>query len=103
MKRALREFDIAGVATNIPFHLHVLDLPEFQRGRCDVNFVDRELKASLSNLGRIDSSDERVDVAAALLALEEETARGAPPPRTSSGPRGSAWRIAGRTALQDRR
>ena len=103
MKRALTEFDIAGVATNIPFHLHVLDLPEFRRGRCDVNFVDREMKATLPTLGRIDSRDARIEVAAVLFALEEESTRTVSSSNAAGESRSPAWRIAGRTALQDRR
>src|SRR4030042_58892 len=33
MRRALREFIVIGVETNIPFHLQLLDDPRFQAGR----------------------------------------------------------------------
>ena len=40
MKRALREFRIRGVKTNIPFLLNVLEHPTFLEGKCDTTFVD---------------------------------------------------------------
>ncbi len=36
MRRALRECRIEGLATNIPFHLALLDSPQFQRGEVDI-------------------------------------------------------------------
>jgi len=40
MDRALREFRIRGVKTNIPFLLNVLEHPRFLEGKCDTTFVD---------------------------------------------------------------
>ncbi len=40
MDRALREFRIRGVKTNIPFLLNVIEHPRFLRGDCDTTFVD---------------------------------------------------------------
>jgi acetyl-CoA carboxylase biotin carboxylase subunit len=45
MKRALKEMRIEGIRTNIPFHLAVLDTPEFQSGDVSTNFLARFLKA----------------------------------------------------------
>ncbi|OQR71720.1 pyruvate carboxylase [Tropilaelaps mercedesae] len=41
MLRALREFRIRGVKTNIPFLLNVLQNPSFQSGKFDTNFIDQ--------------------------------------------------------------
>ena len=41
MKRALNEFRLVGVATNIPYIQQVLDLPDFREGRIDTGFLDR--------------------------------------------------------------
>ncbi len=38
--RALREFRIRGVKTNIPFLLNVLEHPRFLEGKCDTTFVE---------------------------------------------------------------
>lgn len=40
MKRALREFRVRGVKTNVPFLLNVLDHEKFQTGTYDTNFID---------------------------------------------------------------
>jgi acetyl-CoA carboxylase biotin carboxylase subunit len=44
MRRALVEFEIAGVATTIPFHLRVLDNAFFRRGEVYTNFIQRRLE-----------------------------------------------------------
>ncbi|GAB7550181.1 hypothetical protein CS8_098950 [Cupriavidus sp. 8B] len=40
MSRALREFRIRGVATNLAFLENVIDHPEFLAGRCTTRFID---------------------------------------------------------------
>lgn len=40
MDRALREFRIRGLSTNIRFLLNVVDNPEFRSGACTTNFID---------------------------------------------------------------
>jgi pyruvate carboxylase len=40
MERALQEFRIRGVKTNIPFLLNVVDHPDFRAGRCTTRFID---------------------------------------------------------------
>jgi len=46
MERALREFEISGIRTTIPFHLEVLDNAFFRRGDVYVNFVQRRIDLS---------------------------------------------------------
>ena len=41
MKRALDEFRVRGVKTNIPFLLNVIDHPDFAAGRCTTRFIDK--------------------------------------------------------------
>ncbi|MEJ5172758.1 MAG: acetyl-CoA carboxylase biotin carboxylase subunit [Hydrogenothermaceae bacterium] len=41
-KRALKEFIIEGVKTTIPFHLKILEHPEFLKGSYTTSLVDRE-------------------------------------------------------------
>ncbi|MBI3998704.1 MAG: acetyl-CoA carboxylase biotin carboxylase subunit [Armatimonadetes bacterium] len=43
MRRALLEFEIAGIKTTIPFHLNVLDNAFFRRGEVYTNFVQRRI------------------------------------------------------------
>ena len=42
MKRALYEYVISGVRTNIPFHLAVLENQRYLKGDLDTGFIDRE-------------------------------------------------------------
>ena len=42
MQRALYEYVIAGVKTNIPFHLAVMENPRFMDGELDTGFIERE-------------------------------------------------------------
>jgi pyruvate carboxylase len=41
MERALQEFRIRGVKTNIPFLLNVVNHPDFREGRCTTRFIDQ--------------------------------------------------------------
>ncbi len=41
MRRALQEFVVQGVKTTIPFHLRVMDHPDFVKGAVSTNFLER--------------------------------------------------------------
>jgi acetyl-CoA carboxylase biotin carboxylase subunit len=43
MKRALRELTIGPIKTTIPFHLTIMDDPDFRRGDFDTSFIERFL------------------------------------------------------------
>ena len=45
MQRALREYRIDGIKSNIGFFLEVLRHPDFQKGDFDTGFIDRFLGA----------------------------------------------------------
>lgn len=40
MRRALEEYRVLGVKTNIPFHQHMMDSHRFLSGQFDTNFVE---------------------------------------------------------------
>jgi pyruvate carboxylase subunit A len=42
MKRALNEFAIVGVKSNVPFHLAVMDNERFRRGELGTHFIEQE-------------------------------------------------------------
>ncbi len=46
MRRALQEFVVQGIKTTIPFHLRVMDHPDFVKGAVSTNFVERLTEAS---------------------------------------------------------
>jgi acetyl-CoA carboxylase, biotin carboxylase subunit len=71
MKRALRELRIVGVDTSVPFHLRVMDEPDFRAANIDIKYLDRHEDELLAPR----SDDELIRVAALAGALLEEEAR----------------------------
>lgn len=43
MKMALSEMVIAGIKTNLPLHLELMDEPEFQQGGIDIHFLEQRM------------------------------------------------------------
>jgi acetyl-CoA carboxylase biotin carboxylase subunit len=64
MKRALDEYRISGVVTNIEFHKTILDHPEFVAGRLSTHFIDDHYAPPEGDVGRV---QEAMAVAAALI------------------------------------
>jgi acetyl/propionyl-CoA carboxylase alpha subunit len=100
MRRALEEYRIVGVQTNIPFHLAVLDSIDFQRGRLDTNFVER-FTGMQRPTDSVSSQLDEVTAAAAALVLERRRQAGSvnvnSNGRVPTGD-GERWRDAGRRA-----
>jgi acetyl/propionyl-CoA carboxylase alpha subunit len=73
MRRALEEYRIVGVQTNVPFHLGVMQSVDFQRGRLDTRFVER----FLSGKSRMVTEDREhlAEVAALAGALVADRQR----------------------------
>jgi acetyl/propionyl-CoA carboxylase alpha subunit len=46
MRRALEEYRIMGVKTNIPFHQHMMDSHRFLTGQFDTKFVEERFSMS---------------------------------------------------------
>jgi acetyl-CoA carboxylase biotin carboxylase subunit len=72
MRRALSEYKIMGLKTNLPFHQKLLDSTRFIAGRYDTQFVEQLLN--------IQSDDhepraERIEAAAIMATLVEHQAR----------------------------
>ncbi|HUE96643.1 MAG TPA: biotin carboxylase N-terminal domain-containing protein, partial [Longimicrobiaceae bacterium] len=93
MRRALSELRIEGVATSAPFHLRVMDEPEFRAGRIDILYMDRHGEELMLPA----ASDEHIRVVALAAALLEEERRvrptaGTPSDRGGSG--SSSWKRA---------
>jgi acetyl-CoA carboxylase biotin carboxylase subunit len=96
-RRALGEYEIFGVRTNIPFFRRVLEHPDFLAGRIDTGFIDRVLAAGLMDEEPPSPEEERVAMLVAALHFgREEDSH--PAPRAP----GSAWKTAGRLTLLNR-
>ncbi len=83
MRRALREYKIAGVRTTIPFFDRLLAHPEFEKGRLHTNFIEQH------QLGRFDEQAEST-IAVAVAALNELLST--PEAPVQAAPRRSLWR-----------
>lgn len=89
MRRALREFKIVGISTNIPFHLQVLEDPRFVSGRLDTRYVEKHYRPRAER-----GAEEAAAVVLAALLAHQRRAR----PRTTPLAGDSPWRLGGRLA-----
>jgi len=77
MRRALREYIVTGIRTNLAFHEKLFAHPEFVAGRYDTGFLERH-KAELLGYPLVPEGDrEALAVAVALAAARLERATGA--------------------------
>jgi len=90
--RALDEYVIGGIRTNLGFFRRILSDEGFRSGRIDTGYLDRLLAGSARvDGGETGTSDETVAAVAAALF---EALR--PAPATAVQPAASAWKSAGR-------
>mgnify|MGYP000001597000 CR=1 FL=1 len=94
MKRALAEFRVVGVATNIPYLQQILDHPDFVMGAVDTGFLDRNQVFAAEPLAE---QRELAEIAALLLVtggdtdfVESASVNGAA--RSNGRHTSSAWR-----------
>jgi len=75
MRRALDEYKIVGVKTNIPFHQNLLDQHRFMAGQFDTRFVEERFSMEKAEEGR----ETHPDIAAimATLVAHQQTQRSA--------------------------
>jgi acetyl/propionyl-CoA carboxylase alpha subunit len=78
---ALSEYLIAGVTTNIPFLISILNHKSFISGSYDINFVDNNLK-ELNEFITLNSCENLDEIAALLAAVMKS--RSAPNKRTQT-------------------
>src|SRR6266704_1263772 len=95
MRRALSELVIVGLPTSQPFHLRVMNDPEFVKGEIDIKYLERAGARVLAAPPRA-GLDRALAVAGALLADERRsrTTAGLPDGRTAGGP--SPWVVESR-------
>jgi acetyl/propionyl-CoA carboxylase alpha subunit len=94
--RALSEFEILGVETTLPLFRWLLTEPDFQAGRFDVQWLDRQLQRATS----ASPAAQKEDLLLATVAL---ASRESAPTLASENHRSSAWSRASRLeGLRDR-
>ncbi len=93
MLRALREYVVVGIQTNIPFHLQLLTDPRFLAGQFHTGFLEQEFSMA--------SPDGHPDEQVALLtaAVLAHLKKRQPLALESAAADGSGWRSAGRKRL----
>jgi acetyl-CoA carboxylase biotin carboxylase subunit len=92
MRRALSEFKILGIKTNIPFHLRMMESPSFIAGRVDTTFLDR---ASVLEASATSDRAKIAAIAAAAVAYRQNQAAVARMVGQKST-EASPWRLLGR-------
>jgi acetyl-CoA carboxylase biotin carboxylase subunit len=92
-QQALKEFQITGIDTTIPFFLQMLDTPEFRTGKVHTKFVEDEFM-----LNKIRNPElEKVAAIAATLVTHARRGRATTLDRAASRP--SPWRVIGRREI----
>jgi acetyl-CoA carboxylase biotin carboxylase subunit len=75
MRRALEEYRIVGVRTNIPFHQSLMDSTRFLAGQYDTRFVEERF--SMENIAEGRGSVPEIAVILATLVAHQQTQRSA--------------------------
>jgi acetyl-CoA carboxylase biotin carboxylase subunit len=98
MRRALEEYQIVGIRTNIPYLRRILAHPDFAKGRYDTQFIDKKQDELLREDG--DGPDDAAWAAAAILAWFADE-HGPVLSFTAQAP-SSAWKLSGRPGDRER-
>jgi acetyl-CoA carboxylase biotin carboxylase subunit len=93
MLRALQEYTVEGIVTNIPFHRWALKHPRFITGDIDTGFIPQEFHGLPFDEDHL--HQEVILAAAALAAYHKDQALAGALPQSSSSGRMSAWRAGG--------
>lgn len=67
MNVALQEYEIKGIETTIPFHIHVLKHPDFRSGNFSTNFVERNFEGFINEI----KAEQTVNKIAGVLQKNE--------------------------------
>ena len=92
MIRALKEYQIYGIQTTIPFGLMVMQNKKFQNGNFDTSFVEKEFRE-----GTFEQGDHSKIAAIAALLVSQEKSPSKVSVSQNHGTCESPWKIAGRT------
>ncbi len=100
MARALEEYVIAGIKTNIPFHLRLMRNSDFVRGHYDTGFIERNKDGLLKGQGAGEATKALfIGAAVAQAFVDAQAARkaaaSAPSPTNGHGNAISPWRMGG--------
>jgi acetyl-CoA carboxylase biotin carboxylase subunit len=92
MRRALAEYVVTGIRTNLAFHDKLFQHPDFVAGNYDTGFIERHAEQLLGYPRVAEHDEEAVAVAIALAAARMERTTGASDARAGeTGSRLSPW------------
>jgi acetyl-CoA carboxylase biotin carboxylase subunit len=92
MRRALSEYVVTGIRTNLAFHSRLFEHPDFVAGNYDTGFLDRHKDELLAYPEVPEEKRDAVAVAVAIAAARKEGAAGQTEAQTSgNGARLSPW------------
>ena len=74
LARALQEYFVAGIKTNLGLFRRILADQDFQSGKIDTGYLDRLLAAKTGRRSDVRNSAEIAAIAAAVFALLDSTA-----------------------------
>ena len=98
MKRVLKEYRLLGIRTNIPFHLALLDNPDFLAGKFDTQFVGDEILLERD----LDSETDLSEIGALTAVLATHKANQLSAVDINRGKSElSNWKLAGRREQTD--
>jgi acetyl-CoA carboxylase biotin carboxylase subunit len=86
MRRAIGEYVVAGIKTNLPFHERLFEHPEFVAGKYDTGFIDRNRAALVEGTLVAEADYPKLAAAIAVAAYRSENAKSS---SVSSGGQGS--------------
>jgi acetyl-CoA carboxylase, biotin carboxylase subunit len=98
MRRALREYDVVGIKTSIPFFRWMLEQPDFVDARFHTAYLDELLRARAGE-PFTSADDDRIDVAviaAAIRTVLHPGSGGRVLSDTANEPRASQWKARAR-------
>ncbi len=95
MRRALDEYFIGGVKTNLPLFRRILEHPDFAAGRIDTGFLDRLLAEAPARETTMSELAEIAAISAALFAataMPQKNGRNSGKPAIENVSSGSSWK-----------
>ncbi|MGI8635378.1 MAG: hypothetical protein ACR2KZ_08240, partial [Segetibacter sp.] len=97
LRRALREYEVGGIKTTLPFFREIVEDAEFVAGELDTGFIPRWLERR----EKPQASDAEKDLAiiAAALAFSDKQTKNGGDSRIEAQQSESRWAVAGIMAL----
>ncbi len=101
LRRALREYEVGGIKTTLPFFREIVEDEEFIKGNLDTGFIGRFNERKKAR--EIDEAARDLAVIAAVMANGRNQKKSASNESNETPPAASRWALAGRAAAHQNR